>query len=120
MCVKILKNNTEVSFDPEKEFMPQVNGAEKVVVNYQPKDKEVMGFIKCMEQCVKLGVNPNIKLQVNYDNQIEGARAKRKLKKALNDINLNEIVKLMVFAQNSVDKKLEEISSLCLKENDVK
>lgn len=120
MCVKILRNNQEISFDPDKEFMPQMEGAEKVVVNYQPKDKEVATFIDCMEQCVKLGINPKITIQVNYEDQINGTKVKRKLKKALSDISLNEIMKLMVLSQQSTDKRLEEISHMLMKENNVK
>lgn len=120
MCVKILRENQEVSFDPDKEFMPQVEGATKVVVNYKPKDREVASFIECMEQCVKLGIDPKVKLQVNYEDQIAGTKVKRKLKKALSDISINEVVKLVAMSQQSIDKKLEEISEMCLKENNAK
>ena len=120
MCVKILRNNEEVSFDPDKEFMPQVLGSDRVVVNYKPKDKEVAVFIDCMEQCAKLGINPKLTIHVNYEDQIGGTKTKRKIKKALSDININEVVKLVAMSQQSTDKKLEEISSLCLKENNAK
>lgn len=117
--MKILKENLEIKFDITAEFIPQVKNS-TIVVNYEPEDKEIAYFLNCMEQCVKLGINPEINLKVNYNGYLPGFKVKKQLKRAMNDIHINDIVKLMVFSQSIADKKLEELTSLFLREADAK
>jgi len=113
MCVKLLKDSQLIEYDCGKSLVDQVNGCQEVVVNYQPNDKEVEKFLSEMQTCVKNGVNPNVKVRVEYNNFLHGYKTKKQFTKAIHDINLNELVKLLTLTQHSIDKSLEELAETC-------
>ena len=113
MCVKFLKDDQLISYDCSKPLMDQVSGVSEVVVEYKPKDKSVEAFLKEMQHCAKYGLNPNVKVKVEYGEMLNGYKTKKQLIGAMNDITLNEIVKLLALMQRSIDKSLEELSATC-------
>lgn len=121
MCIKIIKDSSECEYDIEKPFLEQFCGSTEVIVKYRPDDEQIESFLKEMQICVNNGLNPNLNVKVQYGDSFMGFKTKKKLDKTISDIKLNEIVKLMVLSQLDVDKKLEELSSMCSKrEIDVK
>jgi hypothetical protein len=113
MCVKLLKDSQLIEYDCSKPLAEQVKGCSEVLVNYQPNDREVSTFLAEMQQCAKTGVNPNIKVRVEYNDMINGYKTKKQFVKAMNDITLNEVVKLLALMQRSIDRSLEELSETC-------
>jgi hypothetical protein len=114
MCVKLVKNNIEVEYNCDKPLMDQVYGVSEIVVNYRTNDKEIKTFLKEMQKCVSTGVNPKVKVRVEYNDFLNGYKTKKKIAKAMNDIALNEVIKLVALMQHSIDKSLEELSLTCL------
>jgi hypothetical protein len=113
MCVKLIKDDQLIEYDCNKPLMDQVYGVSEVVVNYKPKDKAVESFLKEMQRCVQYGVNPSVKVRVEYNDFLKGYQTKKQIVKAMNDITLNEIIKLVALMQRSIDKSLEEIATAC-------
>lgn len=113
MCVKFLKDDQFITYDCSKPLMDQVSGVSEVLVEYQPNDKYVENFLKEMQRCAQYGLNPNVKVRVEYGEMLNGYKTKKQLVRAMNDITLNEIVKLLALMQSSIDKSLEELSAAC-------
>lgn len=113
MCVKLLKDDQLIEYDCEKPLTEQVSGVSEVLVNYQPNDKEVKKFLSEMQKCAQYGTKINVKVRVEYNGLLDGYKTKKQLVKAMNDITLNEVVKLLALMQRSIDKSLEELSESC-------
>ena len=114
MCVKILRNEIEFPFDCSLPLEIQVADATEVRVNYQPNDAEVEKFLQEVDRCSKSGSDLKMNLKIEYNNFLAGFKVKKQLRKALSDISVNEIIKLMVLSQVEADKKLQELSAMCL------
>lgn len=119
MCVKLLKHDQLIEYDCNRPLMDQMRGCTEVVVNYQPKDRNVEAFLLEMEKCAKTGQNPNVKIKVEYNSMLDGYKTKKQIVRAMNDITLNEIVKLLAIMQHSMDKTLQEIAEACAKGTNV-
>lgn len=113
MCVKLIKNNEEHEYDCNKTLQEQAIGCTEILVNYQPNDKEIEKFLQEMQYCVKSGYNPDIAVKVEYGDFLMGYKTNKEIVRALNDIQVNEIIKLIALSQHGTDKKLEEISMMC-------
>jgi hypothetical protein len=113
MCVKLIKGDQLINYDSNRPLMEQVYDVKEVVVQYKPKDKSVETFLQEMQKCVKYGVNPGIKVKVEYNDFLKGYKTKKQIIKAMNDITLNEIIKLVALMQHGIDKTLEEIAASC-------
>ena len=111
MCVKLLKDDQIIEYDCEKPLTEQVSGVSEILVNYQPNDREVKKFLSEMQRCAQTGTNPNVKVRVEYNGMLDGYKTKKQFVKAMNDITLNEIIKLIALMQRSIDKSLEEIAT---------
>ena len=114
MCVKILLDNSEVPYDCNLPLEMQVVNATEVRVNYQPNDVEVEKFLQEVERCAKSGCDLKMKVKICYNDFLAGFKMKKQLRRALSDISFNEIIKLMVLTQSEADRKLEELSTICL------
>lgn len=113
MCVKLLKAEKFIEYDYNTPLIDQINGCKEVLVKYQPNDKEVEKFLLEMQKFAKTGFNPNIKIKVEYNDFLHGYKTKKQLTKAMNDISLNEVIKLVTLMQRSIDRTLEEIAQSC-------
>lgn len=111
MCIKIINHQQEISYDSNKPLEEQINGAEQIVVNYEPFDKSVDKFLQEVERFTKNGIDTKLSIKVIHNDHIFGFKIKQKLKQATSDMTLNEIIKLMVLTQIETDKKLEELSN---------
>lgn len=115
MCVKLVKDNISQSFDPSGDFLEQTKNCTEVIVQYQPDDEEIKKFLQEMQKCAKNGTSLEFDVSVNYGDYLSGFRTKKEIRRALSDISLNEIIKLMTLSQHNAAKKLEEISELVAK-----
>ena len=114
MCVRMVRDNIPCSYDPQGDFLEQTKNCTEVVVEYLPEDKEIKKFLQEIQKCAKNGTHLDFNIKVNYGNYLSGFKTKKEIKRALNDINLNEIVKLLALSQHGAEKTLEELSSMCL------
>jgi hypothetical protein len=111
MCVKIVNNSEEVPYDCSRPLEDQLNGAEQIVVNYEPFDKSVDALLAEVERIARTGVDARLRIKVIHNDHIFGFNVKQKLKRATNNITLNEIIKLMVLTHRSIDRKLEDLAN---------
>jgi hypothetical protein len=111
MCIKFINCHQEIPYDVNVPLEEQLQGCEQIVVNYEPLDKEIDKFLKEVERFVRTGVDAKLNLKIIHNDNIFGFKVKQKLKKATNDITLNEIIKLMVLRQIEADKKLEDLAN---------
>lgn len=110
MCVKIVNSSQEIPYDCSRPLEEQLSGCEQIVVNYEPFDKAVDKLLSEVERIVKTGVDTKLSIKVIHNDHIFGFKVKQKLKRATNDITLNEIIKLMVLTHCSIDRKLEDLA----------
>lgn len=115
MCVKIAKNNQLINYDCNKNLIDQTKDSTEVIVNYTPNDKEIDKFLKDFAYCSKVGIDPKLNIKVHYGDYLNGFKVKKLVKNIMNDININEFIKLMTLTQLKLDRILEEISLLCKK-----
>lgn len=115
MCVKILKENLELKYDPKIPLEKQIDGSEEIFINYDSSDESISRFLSEMERICSIGLNLNVKINFVNENFIDGARTKRKIKKIKKDLNLNEAIKILTGLQSKTDKTLKELSAFCRK-----
>lgn len=91
----------------------QLRGSKQVIVNYEPKDPAIDKFLDEMERMCKKGVSASVNITFNHNNHLSGAKSKKKANTLAEDLDINEVIKLITKAQAETDKKLEEISKCC-------
>ncbi|NJO48120.1 MAG: hypothetical protein HC840_00225 [Leptolyngbyaceae cyanobacterium RM2_2_4] len=111
MCVKLVNAHQEIPYDSSKPLEEQLNGCEQIVVNYEPFDKSVDALIAEVERIARTGIDAKLTIKVVHNDHIFGFKVKQRLKRATNDITLNEIIKLMVLTHCSIDRKLEDLAN---------
>lgn len=112
MCVKLVNQaHEEIPYDVEKPLEDQIQGCKQIVVNYEPFDKSVSKLVEEMHRFIKSGIDAKFAIKVIHNDSLNGFRVKKELRRATNDITLNEIIKLMVLSHLAVDKKLEDLAN---------
>ena len=114
MCVKMIIDNLPYAYDPQGNFLEQAKRCSEVIVEYLPNDEQIKHFLQEVQKCAKNGTNLNFAVKVNYGHYLSGFKTKKEIKRALSDISLNEVVKLMALSQHGAEKTLEELSLMCL------
>ena len=109
MCIKI----DQLKYDTKRPLEEQLKNSEKVVINYDPKDPDMDHFLGEMERLVKTGISCNVSLDIAHNNFLNGARAKKQVKRLKKDLDLNEAIKLLVTLHSELDKKLGNMSAFC-------
>lgn len=110
MCIKIVNAHCEVPYDASKPLEDQIQGFEQIVVNYDPSDRAMDQLLAEVQRMARTGLEANLSIKVIHNNHIFGFRLKQQIARAKHDINLNEIIKLMVLAHCSIDRKLENLA----------
>lgn len=113
MCIKMVIDNIACSYDPKGNFLEQVRKCSEVIVEYLPGDDEIRHFLQEVQKCAKNGISLDLNVRVNYGNYLSGFKAKQEIHSALNDISLNEVIKLISLSQHTAEKKLRELSEIC-------
>jgi hypothetical protein len=114
MCVRMVRDNIPCSYDPQGDFLEQTKNCTEVLVDYLPEDGMIKKFLQEIQKCAKNGTQLNLNVKVNYGSYLAGFKTKKDIQRALSDISLNEIVKLLALSQHGAEKTLEELSSMCL------
>ena len=110
MCVKIINLSQEIPYDCNRPLEDQILGCEQIIVYYEPFDKTVDKFLTEVERFVKTGVDAKLSIKVIHNDHIFGFKVKQKIKRATDDIAINEIIKLMVLTHCNIDKKLKDLT----------
>lgn len=111
MCIKIVNDYEEISYDTSRPLEDQLKGSEQIIVNYEPFDKSVDHFLAEVDRIAKHGIVAKLDIKVIHNDHVFGFKVRQQLKKATNDITLNEIIKLMVLSHCSIDRKLEDLAN---------
>lgn len=114
MCVRMVRDNIACSYDPQGDFLEQTKNCTEVLVDYTPGDSMIKKFLQEIQKCAKNGTSLSLNVKVNYGEYLSGFKTKKEIARALSDISLNEIAKLLVLSQHGAQKTLEELSSICL------
>ena len=117
MCIKIVRSKEEFSYDMSQPLESQIRGSERIVVDYEPSDPAIDKFLDEVERLCKNGITANLNIKFNHNNNLAGAKLKKEMVRLSKDLDINEVIKLMVTAQSEIDRKLEELSSICLDKN---
>lgn len=115
MCIKIVRLKEESEYDMNTPLEDQLRGSRQVVVNYDPLDSSIDHFLDEVERLCKNGITASMNIKFNHNNNLYGARIKNEMVQLSQDLDLNEFIKMMALIQKMADKKLEEMSALCIK-----
>ena len=115
MCIKIIKDDLEIKYNPEIPIEQQLKGSEEIYIKYDSSDKTIGRFLSEMEKICAMGLNLDVKINFTNNDSIQGAKTKRKIKKIKKDLNLNEAIKILAILQSKTDETLKELSNFCRK-----
>lgn len=115
MCIRIIHENEEVKYDSSEPLEQQLLGSKRVVVTYEPKDRDIDRFVAEVERLCKTGVSISANVEVVHKNSVGGAKAKKLMKRLTKDLELNEAIKILVTMQSEMNRKLEVLSTFCAK-----
>jgi hypothetical protein len=113
MCIRIVGLDSDKKYDSNKPLEEQIAGSQEVIINYDPKDKDIDCFISEMERMCSQGISANIKVDVNHADVLNGMRAKKQVQRLHKDLDLNEAIKCLTNLQSKTDKVLTELSNFC-------
>lgn len=114
MCVKLIKAKQEIPYDMGVPLEDQIKGCSKVIVDFRPNDPQLEKFMDEIERFAETGLSFKFNVQVIHNAQILGAKIKKQVKKVQKDLSVNELIKLMALAFDNSDRKLSEISEMCM------
>lgn len=115
MCIRIVKLKEETAYDSSRPLEEQIKGSREVLVDYNPTDSSVDHFLSEVERLCKTGVTASLNIKFKHNNNLSGARIGKQMRKIANGLDLNEFIKSIALLQSEADKRLEEMSALCLK-----
>jgi hypothetical protein len=115
MCIKIITESSEIEYDANTPLEEQLAESNRIVIDYHPEDLSIDKFVGEVERICKNGVTCNLSIEVLTNNILRGAKVKKHAQALELDLKMNNLIKLMVMAQSHADKKLEEMSEMCLK-----
>jgi hypothetical protein len=118
MCIKIIRSDDWLEFNPKEPLEKQIVGAKEIVVNYDPKDPLLVNTDYLYTQMVKMyknGISCNVDFRVNANNNLNGIKFERKIEKLKQALDTNEVLKKLTTFHANADKKLAELSEICLR-----
>jgi len=113
MCVRIIHENEEVKYDSSKPLEDQLCGSKSIVVTYDNKDNDIPRFVDEIERLCKTGIKIDARVKVIHNDNLQGVKAKKLMKRLIKDLKLNEAIKILVTMESEMDKKLEVLSNFC-------
>jgi len=117
MCIKIVCSEKIKEFNPLQPLEDQISGRSKIVVNYDPRDPDSQNidtFVIEMERLCKNGISCDLDISVNANDYIKGLRFKKKIESLKHKLEVNEVVKSITIFVSETDRKLSELSNMCL------
>ena len=114
MCIKIIRAEDEIKYDISKPLEEQIVGSKQIVVDYEPNDPSLMKFLCEIERFCQTGVDRTFNIKVKHNNHVMGAKAKSRIAKYSDAMNVNELIKKMALSYAETDKRLEELATICV------
>lgn len=114
MCVKIIGSEKDAEFNPNFPLEQQIVGAKEIFISYDPLDPKIEFFMDQVEDLVKSGISCPTNIKFNANNNLTGIKLERRLERLKRDLSVNEIIKSLSSLHSNVDKKLCELSRMCL------
>lgn len=114
MCIKIICSESESEFNLAESLEQQIADAKEIVVSYDPMDPKIDCFVSQVECMVKNGASFKADITVKPNNKLDGLKLQRKIEKLKLKLNVNEVVKGLSNLHSETDRKLCEISEMCL------
>lgn len=115
MCVTILKNNQNISYDAGIPLDKQISKNDQLFIDYKANCSDVDLLLKEIDRLRFAGEMPECDIKVNYNNNLCGFKLYKQVAKIKNDISISEVIKLMVISYQSIDRKFEDILNTCSK-----
>lgn len=112
MCIKIIRTENQKELNLLEPLERQVQGADQILVNYDPLDPKVSYFLDEMERLCKFGISCNVEIKVNTNNYLNGIKFERKISKIKKKLDVNEIIKGLTKFHSETDRKLTELSKM--------
>lgn len=114
MCIKIVSDLEQKEFDPMLPLESQVCNAKQILVSYDPQDIKIPTFVYQIENMVQNGMELKADIKVDPKNNLDGLRLERRLELLKEQLEINEIIKGISSFHATTDKKLCELSAMCL------
>lgn len=114
MCIKIIHEQTALEFNMSEPLEPQIAEAKEIIVTYDPVDPKIDSFVDGIENMIKNGFSCLATITVNANNTLNGFRLERKLERLQKKLFINEAMRGLTKFQSETDRKLSEISTICL------
>jgi hypothetical protein len=114
MCIRIVNEQAELEFDPLKPLEEQIAGAKQILVNYDPADSKIDSFVCQMQRIVKNGIDCRVDIKVSTNNLLKGIVLERQLDKLQLEVYMNEAVKELTKYHSNIDRRLNEMSEMCI------
>lgn len=111
MCVKLITTNSEVAYDVSTPLEKQLKGCKQIIIDYQPNDPSIEKFLDEVERFCLKGIPCNLNIKVNPNNQILGAKTKKRAKKVQKGLKVNDLIKMMTLSYDKTDKDLEDLAN---------
>ena len=118
MCVKIICSDHEHEFDTSLPLEQQIVGANEIVVSYDPIDPKIPSLVVQMEAMIKNGISCNVEIKVNANNYLSGIKLERTIEGIKKKLDINELAKNLTRFHAEADRKLREISGICMENVD--
>lgn len=113
MCIKIIRNDVEIEYDPEKPLEVQAANSTQIVIDYRPEDLSIGRFVNEVQRICQNGIDCNLNISVKTNNILKGAKLKRSMGVLEFDLKVNDLIKLLAVAQSDTDRRLEEMVNYC-------
>lgn len=118
MCVKIISPENEHEFNIAQPLSEQIGDAKEIVVDFDPTDPKIDCFMVQIEAMVKKGIACKANITVNVNNHLSGLRYERRIESLKRKLDINEVIKGVCHMAADADRKLGELSRLCLGNTD--
>lgn len=114
MCIKIIKSDDEQEFSMSEPLENQMDGADEILVSYDPVDPKIDRFLGEVKRLCDNGISCNVQIKVESNNYLNGIKLERELEKLKRKLDVNEVVKGLTKFHADVDKRLRELHEMCV------
>lgn len=114
MCIKILTAEDERKYDITKSLEEQLVGYKQIVVDYEPNDPSLDKFLDEVERFCQKGITRPLNIKVKSNDNLGGIKIKSRIADYNKGASVNELIASLALSYAAADKKLEEISAICL------
>ncbi len=117
MCIRII-GTQEMEFDISSPIEVQLCGAKEILIDFDPLDEKIDYFVDKIEKMAQNGVSCQANIRINVNNHLNGLKLERRMESIKRKLDVNEVVKGLCNFHSSTDRKLCELSEMCLGKNE--